>query len=396
MSAGHLIPTLAPEQFYPADAVFMARSGLKETRLLAFEDWNLDFVTNTFMGLMNGMTTIRHRAGACEEILGLFDRAGLPVAEDLNVYDFGEQAETLADDFVAAGRRLVFLYPLRKGRFPDDACLVAPGLWRRLNSKGRLAALAPAENLAPRRLRRLDEESAGNFIGPVYLKDASLEASGGGTTTRACLDAEQWQCSLTELGALGVEELVVEDALGIERCWCVTLALNDFETLFAGASEQTFEAPGVQSGNLIHPENAIPRAGVQLALRIADAARREGYRGVAGLDIGVATDGRFIVFDPNFRINSSSAQVLLHEAASRRAGRPVSSSVSASSRLPFSEIVSRLADPIDDGWFVPTRLLNAALLSSANGLSCCSGFVLAPDVACVASIKSKFAQLLSL
>ena len=39
------------------------------------------------------------------------------------------------------------------------------------------------------------------------------------------------------------------NALGIERCWCVTLALNDFETLFAGASEQTFEAPGVQSGN---------------------------------------------------------------------------------------------------------------------------------------------------
>jgi hypothetical protein len=60
------------------------------------------------------------------------------------------------------------------------------------------------------------------------------------------------------------------------------------------------------------------------------------------LDIALADDGGFIVFDPNFRFNTPSTQVLLHEAAAARDGLAASCSAHAATLLPFETIRRRI------------------------------------------------------
>jgi hypothetical protein len=390
-----LTPSISAERLYPSDIALMARTDLSQTRLLGFEAWNLDSITNIFLGLLNGRASVRHVSGANDEILALFERAGVPITESLHLYESGEEAEQLADALIEAGKRLVFLYPLREGRFADAAYLVAPQLWRRLNSKSHLARLVPSANLAPRALLTRQEAELQNFERPVFVKDASNEASGAGWAVRACFNEEDWRRSLGELGAMGVTELVVEDALDVERCWCAALAVEEEEATFIGAAEQVFGTPGKHSGNVIDPEWPLPAEGAELARLVGERARQEGFRGVAGLDIGRTTDGRLIVFDPNFRINSSSAQVLFHDAACRRAGLTVSLAVHVSSALPFKEAARRLVGPIDDGWFVPTRILDAGRLGGAPAQSSYRGFVLAGDRAGARAAEQSLTDLLS-
>jgi hypothetical protein len=391
--AQRLIPSIAMECLYPRNAAFMTRTTLERTRFLGFETLNLDSITNIFLGLMNGLATVRHRAGVTDDILGLFEQAGLPVEEDMHVYETAAEADAYAAALVEQGRKLFFLYPLPEGRFAESDFLVSAELWGRLNAKGRLAELAPAQNLAPRSGARLAD--LGAFPGPVYLKDASGEASGGGSTIRSCANAEAWTQAIEDLRVLGVETVIVEETLSVATCWCVCLVIEAGQTAFAGAAEQVFESPGVQSGNIIDPDRPFPAEGVRLAIEVGERARRLGYVGVAGLDIGLTEDGRLIVFDPNFRMNSSSSQALLHDSAARRAGLPVSYSTFAMSSLPFAEIAQRLRGPIDDGWYVPARLLDGAQHAGAKGRSPCGGFVLGATRAAAIAAAEKVEALLT-
>ena len=387
-----LTPCVPMDRLYPRDAAFMTRTDLARTRFLEFQTLNLDSITNIFLGLMNGLSTVRHRAGVTEDILTLFERAGLPVEEDMHVYETGEEAEAFADALIAKGKKLFFLYPLREARFADSNFLVTPALWARLNAKGQLADLVASEHLAPRRLAPLAEIKT--FERPVYVKDASGEASGGGCTVRACLTADAWTKALAELSALGIETAVIEDALPVETCWCVCLVIEPNQTTYAGAAEQVFSSPGVQTGNIVDPDNPLPEEGVRIAIEIGERARALGYVGVAGLDIGRTRDGRLIVFDPNFRMNSSSSQTLLHAAAAGRAGLPVSYSTFSLSPLPFAEIKRRLLGPIDDGWYLPARLLDATHHPGADR-SPCGGIVLGASRADAIAAAAKIESLLA-
>ena len=104
-----------------------------------------------------------------------------------------------------------------------------------------------------------------------------------------------------------------------------------------------------------------------------------GFIGVAGLDIGRIADGRLIVFDPNFRFNACTQQILLHNAATERAGLTVSRSVVADVSLSVRSLIKRLQSAVEDGWFVPTRIVDRSILSNEKGKSILNGFVLGSD-----------------
>jgi hypothetical protein len=140
-----------------------------------------------------------------------------------------------------------------------------------------------------------------------------------------------------------------------------------------------FSAPARQSGSVIDPGQPFPDAARLLAVRVGETARKMGFQGIAGLDIGWAEDGRLLVLDPNFRVCASTSQLLLHGAAARRSGLPVSLWFQAHPGGRFRDLARRLHAPIGDGWFVPTRLFNAAQHPAADGRHTITGFVLGRD-----------------
>lgn len=373
-----LSPLVEPERLWPEKAVFMARTDLERLRLLGVGPANLDSITLHMLGVLGTRPTVRHRSGVTDEILTFLQDAGLMIAEDIRIYDSAEEAEAIADSLVAEGRPLFWPYPLRQGRFHESAHLVRTDLWGRLNSKAFLAEIAPARALAPRRIvptatlgARLDH--------PVVVKAGGEEATGWGGTVRFCDTRERLLEVKAEFLSREIPTCVVERELPVDRCWCANLAVSDGGVVYLGAAEQMFSAPGCQSGSIVDPDNALPPEGVDLAIVIGEAARAMGFIGVAGLDIGRIDDGRLIVFDPNFRFNACTQQILLHHAATDRAGHTVSRSVVANVPLSVRDLIKRVQGAVEDGWLVPTRIVDRLILANEKGHSILNGFVLGRD-----------------
>lgn len=376
-----LQPALSATQLYPENAVFMARTNLFETRMLGYTAQQLDSATSILMGLLNGLATVRHEATFSNEILDLFQRAGIELDEDLHLYQTGQQARDCADKLISAGKKLFWPYPPPAGYYPDSAHLVPLDLYRFLNAKQNLPKLIPVEHLAPRQMMSHDQLAAFEPDLPVCLKAAGDAATGWGFAVFHCPDrtafvkAREWLAAHRE----SVPAVLIEQWLDVRCCWCVGVAVSDEGTVCFGGAEQIFHAPTKQAGSQIDPERALPPDAVVLAVKVGEAARALGFRGVAGFDIGLAMDGRLILFDPNFRIASSTQQILFHQSAVERCGLPVSRSFQTTPVGPFKHTSARLHAPIDQGWFVPSRFFNGENHLLSGGKHIVTGFVLGAD-----------------
>ncbi|GHC43501.1 hypothetical protein [Neogemmobacter tilapiae] len=372
-----LEPSLRTEQMFPAKTAFMARTSLEKTRLLGFRPVNQDTVTSLLFGLMSGMATIRHRSGATPAILDVYRRMGMRVDEDLHVYESGEQAEALADQLISKGHKLLYPYPLSEGRFAESGLLIPSALWEQLNAKDRLADLVPPENLPGRRIMTLAQAAAHVPNGPVWLKAAGMQATGWGYAVRPCVDLVTYHKGLNDLAALpGVTNVILEDDVPVHHCWGASIAVNDTDVAFAGWAEQEFASPGKLSGSVINPQAPFPADGEALSRRIGETARKLGFRGLAGFDIGQMTDGRLIVFDPNFRFTSSTTLAMFYPAMSKRSGLIAARGFHFAGKLPLADMIDRFLPAAEEGWFLPTRLLDGSLLPAAQGQSMVTGIVM--------------------
>lgn len=362
--------------FLPDDAAFMARTELSQLRRLGMNAMNLDTVTGSVLGVIGRRPSVRHQACVTDKILAFLTDAGLPISEDIRVYRNADQAERHADGLIAAGYRLFGPYPLREGRFPPQAQLVPSSLWRSLNSKANLGQLVPSQYLAPRWMWHEGEVPELPADG-VYLKYGGTEATGNGLCVRYCRDTDSFARALDWFQAEGcADHLVVEQAIDTDIAWCANVSVTETGCHFLGAAEQLLDAPGQQSGSMIDPDFPFPQSGIDLVIHISEVARARGFLGIAGFDIGRAADGHLTVFDPNFRINACTSQILLHPAASARSGLGVSRSFHITSKLTVDELTSRLTPIIADGWLVPTRVIDGRWLGADAPPAACTGFVL--------------------
>lgn len=392
MSLSLAIP---PERLWPADAAWATRPDISLLDLLGFQPVLADMLTGMMTGCMGTRPAVRHASVATEGIRALFRRAGYDLSERTLVYQTEAEAQQIAQDLVRDGYRIAAAYPFPPGQFADSGLVVPPALWAQLNRKDRLADLVPSAHLPRRQILSIDAAQDLSFAGPVFVKHAGPEPTGWGFAVRACRTAAEMRGALAELQRVGVRTVVVEAAEDILRCWCVCIVISEEAVEVPGAALQTFSEAGRQSGSLIDPEQAPPDTVLAVAAQAGRVAQRMGYRGPAGMDIGLARDGRVIAFDPNFRLNSSSAQVLLHQGAVGRAGSAVSLSVNLAVPLPMAEALVRLEGPVSDGSFIPTRLGDAALLPVAEGLSRITGFVLGETVERAEAASASLSGLLS-
>lgn len=379
--ADDLQPSIACEYIYPEETVFMPRTSVEKLQLLGFNALNLDTITSHLMGVLNGRSTIRHEAGAGEEVLDLFKRAGIAVKEDLHTFSTGREAHAVAQQLICKGKRLTGPYPLPDGMYPDDAFLVPPNLTLSLNAKCDLDKIVPSQYLPARKTLRHEELAALDITEPIILKAGGYEATGAAFTVKPCRDkrslneARRWFLEKQDL----VPTVIVEEWVETTRSWGVGIIISDLGVRCCSGAEQVLQSITEQVASVIAPDNILPEDAIQLAISIGEAACKLGYRGIAGLDIGQRTDGRLIVFDPNFRFTTSTTQQLYHESVINRGDYAVTYSCEFMCELPFLKLSERLHAPLGEGWFIPTRIFNGEKHPLANGKHIVTGFVAAQD-----------------
>lgn len=106
---------------------------------------------------------------------------------------------------------------------------------------------------------------------------------------------------------------------------------------------------------------------------------------MAGFDLGLTTQGRPYVFDLNFRVVSSTVQLLLHPSAVERVGASVSESWHELTKGPVADALAALEPFGLSGLFVPCRLWDAT--PESNGCSMLTGFVVGNSAEAIAETR---------
>jgi hypothetical protein len=116
-------------------------------------------------------------------------------------------------------------------------------------------------------------------------------------------------------------------------------------------------------------------------MNIAECAKNRRYRGIAGFDIGEIRDAHPVVFDLNFRPNSSTGLLLAGRAALNRTGLPLARTFHLRHNGPLEQLLDAVEPEATAGRIIPGSLFDAETYSSTTDdpatRSCLDGWLLA-------------------
>ncbi len=392
MSNAPLTASASFADLFPPMTVFAPRTSWETLQAVVKEPYRLDTLTGTTLAAMGEMPLICHQSVATPPALDFLAECGLSLPQGIRCYETEAEAIALAMKAVGDGERIASPYPPPGELKHSPGLLVPVSLYNWLNDKANLDQLVDARHLPRYELLPPDDPSRIPSFMPesaIFVKGCRAGASGAGQDVWFCPDPASREAVAGELLASrpgGMSAIRIEEAVELRNCWCLSLAISESEIRYLGGAIQLFGEPGRQSGSRVDDSDLPPPSVVDLAMAIAGRARELGYLGVVGFDLGVTSDDRPFVFDLNFRVASSTTQVLLHESATRRIGGSISQSWSTLLPGPLPGILRRLEPFAQSGRFVPFRLCEA--ITESDGQCVISGMLIAGSVAEIESLEA--------
>jgi len=388
------LPVKTLDQLYPNNSFFCARTTRAVMRwnvvdVDALPEYRLDASPAQLLGFAGNMPFFAHEAACTPQALDFLDLCRLPRPKQLHTYRTAQEAAAGAGALIQRGCKLVYNF----GVLPDlesSAGLVTPlDQYLQLNAKSHLPDLVDTRYLPPRDLypvHQLDALRAASWAGPVFVKVAAPVSNGGGAAVRFCSQPSDLHKVIEEFNRRlqPDDTIIVEEDCTPLRSWCAGVAIHDDMIDWLGASIQLFHKPAVQRGNLLSLED--PPAAIRLlALDIAARAQQLGYRGVAGFDIGEMPTGDPVVFDLNFRPNSSTGLLMAGRAALQATGMTIAQTFYLRHNGPLDDLLKVVRKEAAAGRIIPGSMFDAETYISTSAdpatRSCLDGWVLADSSA---------------
>jgi hypothetical protein len=265
--------------------------------------------------LAGALPVAAHHAGVTPAALQLLRDCGLSLPDEILPYRDVDHLRRIVEQQVRSGRRIGVTYTSRQLFAPVEAYVNQPEMIADLNDKAALEDLLPA-GAAPRRSvvdRRSLPDALRNGRGrlPLVLKASSRLGTAGGCDVVICRSPADVAAAYRFFAL--AERVVVEEFCEFTENWCLHLAVSDAGVSYCGASEQICDEAGRYHGNWCLQGAGPAAEAIEIARHAACVGWWRGYRGFMGVDMGRATDGRWLAFDLNFRNNGSTGQVLLRD-----------------------------------------------------------------------------------
>lgn len=302
---------LTLDQIVP-DAVFVPRVSPDAAAWVPHKAMaDQDAFTGGCLTVAGRMPVLCHAGVATPAITDLLADAGHDLTPNRILYrDFAEM-NGLIRELVAEDRVMMLQHSWPASALPGGArTLVAPELQSYLNDKAHLDDLVPAYGRPKRRVLTFSAARGDLPEPPVVIKVGTALSSGAGDSVAICTTRDQVAAAMSRFAA--ARRLVFEELLDIRQNLCIQGAvMPDGSVRMLGGSEQITDAQGHYKGNRFDRSVPLNQTAVGLASQIIAAAAAKGYRGIAGVDIAVLRDGSVRAFDLNFRVNGSTAALLL-------------------------------------------------------------------------------------
>jgi hypothetical protein len=335
--------------------VYLLRGSYAEPGRRPGDAASRDLVGSTHLSVAGPLETVVSAATATDAALRLLEQAGLPVTARLRTYRTPTEYVAILHEIGTAPDSVAVQYVHADAELSARAYQVPPHVLRGLNDKGNLAQYVAPEHLPRRSVHEpRDLPPAVRLLreGPVVLKLASRQATGGGQGVFFCRRPEHVSEVLSVAGP--GDRIVVEERLDIARSLCVQFAVPpDGRVRYLGTTEQICGADGAYIGNWLDRGDPAenPRA-TAAALVPVQRGAVAGFRGIVGIDVALTMDDEVRVLDLNFRLNGSTPALLLQPALAAR-GATVARFGRWTSRLSPERFYAIAGDLVDDGVLVP-------------------------------------------
>lgn len=375
---------------YPRNSFFCGRTtrammGWNVADADALPAYRLDATPAQLIGFAGGLPFVAHEAASTPLVLAFLRHCGLPGPKHLHRYQTAEEAADLASNLISQGKQLVHNFGTLPSLEAPDGLLIPMDLYSSLNCKSTLPGIVEPDHHPERELvscSKLAATIAGQWTLPVFLKVAGKGSNGGGAAVRYCPDADALDAAIRELTARlsPTDAIIIEKDYGPVPSWCAGVAILDDEIRWLGASLQVFSKPTNQTGSILLRED--PPAEVRsTAMAIAHRARDAGYRGIAGFDIGVRREAGPVVFDLNFRPNSSTGLLLAGRAALNTTRLPVAHSFFLRHDGPLAALLDAVETTAAAGRLIPGSVFDRDCYGDTAHdtatRSCLDGWILA-------------------
>ena len=352
---------------YGPGVTYNPRTAWNGYHMLRRGDESVRDAIGSWLATIAGSTpTLLFRGTVADRARALVTGAGLPWLENALEYSDEAQYNTLLRDRASRHRSIVFQNAHPADPDLDSAYWIPRTLLTRLNDKGELGNLVPADSCPPRRIMTL-ESAAGLPFTPgttLVLKGSTEKSTGSGGAVLIARTETQLRTVAERLA--GADRVVVEQFQPFTRTMCVTWAANHAgEVEYIGSADQVVADDGTYLSSWIGPGLPAPGDVITTSRGIMRRAADQGYVGYAGFDVGLLPDGRALFFDLNFRMCASTPALLWYQEAQRRQGPEAWIRVmSISASIPFDRLCAigeRLAaenaflpmggfDPADTIW----------------------------------------------
>jgi hypothetical protein len=323
-------PTITLAEVFGPSHVYAPRAHRQTCRWISSDEFLLDWLTGNQLAVVGDVSVICSAGCNTPAAQALLSDAGLEITSTAVAYRNEKLAFELARDVARRGEKLAVQHAYPSGVVPPEALWIEPSLLSYLNNKANLRELVDEPHRPRRGAYRLSDVVArqASLALPIVLKLATDDSTGGGTAVAVCRTGGDLIDALDRFKSGDRSEadpaIVAEECLPIVRNPCLHFAvMRDRQVRYLGYADQDVTAAGKYCGNWFELGSALPDRTVAVARRVVEQAAALGYRGIAGVDLAILPDDRVLVLDLNFRINGSTAAVLLAPAIHRAFGRGV-------------------------------------------------------------------------
>jgi hypothetical protein len=319
-----LKPIQSLSQIYGSDVIYSPRASPNACTWLPHDEFILDSMTGGQIPVAGDMSILCAAGASTPEGLQLLRDAGFDIPQAVFRYSTAVDYLRKLKNLCSERKRIALLFVHPASELSPEACWVKPETLSFINNKANLDVLVSScyapmrRTLMPSRL--LVEISPRCF--PLVVKATTDESSGGGVDVAICRTF--WDLKRAAVVFQSCKRVLIEEFLPIKRNLCLNYAATAEGMInYLGCAEQVSSADGKYQGNWIDATTMAPPLAIDIGTRVVVAGFALGYYGCVGIDMAVLEDDRIVVFDLNFRVNGSTAALLLAESVQRTSGRTV-------------------------------------------------------------------------
>ena len=306
-----LKPAKTFDSIYGTEYILSGRPSPNAARWLPKGDIALDMFTAGMLTVLGDMPVVCAASVSTGDCLNLLRDSGFQLPPDIYRYaDTGEYMD-LIKRICAEGRKVVTQHVHPEDEIPPECCWIPPSVLSFVNNKANLEKLVPDDIVPSHKILPVREiTKAGEaWRLPCVIKAVTAESSGGGVDVCICrspIDLQKAVAWFTEC-----QYVVIEDYLNIQSNLCLNYCVSkEGGVTYLGFAEQVSDDEGIYRGNWIDDKEECPGEIIEAGMKVVRAAFELGYYGFLGIDVALLENGRYKIFDLNFRGNGSTPAVL--------------------------------------------------------------------------------------